>query len=211
MEGLQKECTHSRLTVHYSTTYPFHLLCLYSFTYPKWADNNRGFLSSILLLLLCDHPELPKTNAVDNQWLHDLHQVTQSVFPFDERHSLSSDSSNTPSLFKPHVSLIYAPLSNSKNLEKALVQEVKVVSETHVLDAKNNILNIQICRPPDHTNVFPEKNQASVPSTLLGKLQRITQGHENAQPYLTPKYLSVWDTRGKISNWQRLAHVKLET
>ena len=80
-----------------------------------------------------------------------------------------------------------------------------------MLDAKNNILNIQICRPPDHTNVFPEKNQASVPSTLLGKLQRITQGHDNAQPYLTPKYLSVWDTRGKISNWQRLAHVKLET
>ena len=135
----------------------------------------------------------------------------QSVFPFDKRHNLSSDSSNTPSSFKPHVSLLYTPPSNSKNLEKALVQEAKVVSETHVLDAKNNILNIQICRPPDHTKGFPKKNQASVPSTLLGKLQRITQGHDNAQPYLTPKYLSVGDTRGKISNWQRLARVKHET
>jgi len=80
-----------------------------------------------------------------------------------------------------------------------------------VLEAKNNLLNIQICRSPDCTSAFPEKNQASVPSTLLGKLQRITQGHDIAQPFLTPKYLSVWDTRGKISNWQRLACVKLET
>ena len=187
-----------------------HIHGLYNFSYPKWADNNRGFHSSILLLLLCDHPEEPQINAVDNQWLHDLHQVTQSVFPSGERHGLSSDSSNTPLSFKPHVSLVYAPLSNSKNLE-ALVQEAEVVSESRVLEAMNNLLNIQICRSPDCTRVFPEKTQASVPSNLLGKLQRITQGHDNAKPYLTPKYLSVWDTRGKISNWQRLSRVKLYT
>jgi hypothetical protein len=233
---------------------------LYSFAYPKWADDNQGFHASILMLLLCPHPDrkhLEQTHEA-NLWLHDLHGVAQHCFPSDERHlnnnkkkasigSSSARSVMSPPPFQPHLSLLYAPLSHAPQLAdyvtkaqaalKASKPPLKAVNSM-IKFATSNYFAISPCK----STMLRRQEAEHTPSSIIQthRLARRTRsplrvhgGHQAAEKVVKeeatadtsicerlhslsrsskqfkPKYLSVWDTRGNISEWKRIARVEL--
>lgn len=90
---------------------------LYYFHYPKEADDGRGFGCVILLILL--------DNKTEGN-LELLHHAVSSIFPPDERHGEASGK------FTPHMSLIYAPETETWLEEK--VDLIEKENKTFLLD-----------------------------------------------------------------------------
>jgi len=94
----------------------------YFFSYPKEADNNRGFGCVISMLLL-----------EKNHNLEHLHNIVSKVFPLDERHGRKDETHESKNeAFRPHMALVYAPEIYHDSL-KQYTEETLKISKSHLL------------------------------------------------------------------------------